>query len=86
MPVLSKFYGIIIRMFFTNSFVPHFHALYRDQELLVSIDELRIIQGDAPSRVREMVLEWAAAHQAELQVAWNRCQEALAPLPIQPLE
>ncbi len=86
MPVLSKFYGIIIRMFFTNSFVPHFHATYRDQELLVSIDDLSVIQGDVPSRVREMVLEWAAAHQAELQVAWSRCQDALSPLPIQPLE
>jgi len=86
MPVLSKFYGIVIRMFFTRSFVPHFHAIYRDHELMVGIDDINVIQGQAPGRVRDMVLEWAWNHQAELREAWRRCENAIPPRAIQPLE
>ena len=85
MPVLSKFYGIVIRMVFTRAFIAHFHAIYGHSELVVGIAPLRIIQGEAPGRVCDMVLEWAAAHQRELLEAWNRCSVALPPRPIQPL-
>jgi len=85
MPVLSKFYGIVIRMMFTRAFVAHFHAIYGQSELIVGIAPLRIIQGEAPGRVGDMVLEWAAAHERELLEAWRRCGAALPPLPIQPL-
>ena len=54
MPVLSKFYGIVIRMVFTRSFTAHFHAIYGQCELVVGIAPLRVIQGDAPGRVRDM--------------------------------
>lgn len=86
MPVLSNFYGIVIRIFFTRSFVAHFHAIYRDYELVVGIEDIAVIQGEAPPRVHEMVLEWASAHQRELQEAWRRCEHAIPPRPIQPLE
>src|SRR5437899_8310864 len=66
MPVLSKFYGIVIRMAFTRAFVAHFHAIYGQSELVVGIAPLRIIQGEAPWRVCDMVLEWAEAHEREL--------------------
>ncbi|MBU6400045.1 MAG: DUF4160 domain-containing protein [Verrucomicrobia bacterium] len=85
MPVLSKFYGIVIRMVFIRAFTAHFHAIYGHSELIVGVAPLRIIQGDAPARVRDMVLEWAAAHQRELLDNWNRCSSALRPLPIAPL-
>ncbi len=85
MPVLSKFYGIVIRMAFIRAFTAHFHAIYGQSELVVGIAPLRIIQGDAPMRVRDMVLEWAAAHERELLDAWNRCSAAVPPRPIQPL-
>ena len=85
MPVISKFYGIVIRMLFLRSFVAHFHAIYENCELVVGIAPLRIIQGDAPSRVRAMVLEWAAQHEEELLQAWNRLSAAQRPLPIAPL-
>src|SRR5437773_1826434 len=85
MPVLSKFYGIVIRMAFIRAFNAHFHASYGQSELIVGIAPLRIIQGEAPGRVRDMVLEWAAEHQRELLEAWNRCSSALPPLAIRPL-
>jgi hypothetical protein len=85
MPVLSKFYGIVIRMVFIRTFAAHFHAIYGPSELVVGIAPLRVIQGEAPGRVRDMVFEWAEAHQEELLDAWNRCSVAIPPRPIQPL-
>jgi len=85
MPVLSKFYGIVIRMLFIRPFTAHFHAIYENCELIVSVVPLRIIQGDAPGRVRAMVLEWAAQHEEELMQAWHRLSAAQQPRPIEPL-
>lgn len=85
MPVLSKFYGIVIRMIFIRPFEAHFHAIYEQSELIVAIAPVGIIQGEAPRRVRSMVLEWASQHQYELLDDWNRCRQALPPLPIEPL-
>jgi len=85
MPVISKFYGIVIRMLFVRQFVAHFHAIYENCELIVGVAPLRIIQGDAPARVRAMVLEWASQHQEELLQAWHRLSAAQQPKPIEPL-
>ena len=86
MPVISKFYGIVIRMLIIRQFAAHFHAFYENRELIVGIAPLRIIQGDAPGRVRALVLEWASQHQQELLEAWSRLTHAQPLLPIQPLE
>jgi hypothetical protein len=86
MPVVSKFYGIVIRMLFIRPFVAHFHAIYENCELVVGIAPLRIIQGDAPRRVRQMVLEWASQHQQELLEAWKSLSQLERPQPIQPLD
>jgi hypothetical protein len=85
MPVISKFYGIVIRILFIRHSVAHFHAFYGDCELVVGINPLRILQGCAPARAHGMVLEWARAHQAELLDAWRRCSGAQPPQPIAPL-
>ena len=86
MPVISKFYGIVIRMLLARDLTAQFHAIYENTELVVSIWPLKIVQGDAPRRVREMVLEWAAAHQQELLSAWNRCRFGQQPMRIEPLQ
>ena len=85
MPVISKFYGIVVRMLFAPVLGAHFHAIYGEQELVISIRPLGVIQGDAPERVRDLVLEWARRHQSELQAAWRQCANGLRPLPIAPL-
>ena len=85
MPVISKFYGIVIRMVFLRTFMAHFHAIYENTELVVALNPVRILQGDAPRRVRDMVLEWATQHQQELLEAWNRLAAARQPNPIPPL-
>ena len=85
MTVLSKFYGIIIRMAFSRTAGAQFQATYGDSELVVGLNPLRIIQGDAPARVRELVLEWAKAHYLDLLDAWQRCGSAQPAEPIAPL-
>ena len=85
MPVISKFYGIVIRMLFIQPFVAHFHAFYGDCELVVGINPLKVLQGEAPRRVRAMVIEWALQHQRELLEDWSRLGSAQGAQPIEPL-
>jgi hypothetical protein len=85
MPVLSKFYGIVIRMLFVREFTAHFYAFYDTWELMIGVAAVRIIQGEAPDRVRTLVLEWAGQQQYELLTAWNRLAQAQSPTPIEPL-
>jgi hypothetical protein len=86
MPTISKFYGIVIRMMRLRDFGARFHAIYENSELVVNLWPLKIIAGDAPSRVKDMVLEWAAQHQQELLMAWNKIQSGERPMAIEPLK
>ena len=85
MPVLTKFYGIVIRMLLVREFTAHFYAYYDKWELMIGVAPVRILQGEAPARVRELVLEWAKQHQYELLGAWNRLAQGRQPGAIQPL-
>ena len=73
-------------MLVARPFDARFHAIYGDAELVVSIWPLKIVQGEAPRRVREMVLEWAAQHQAELLADWDLARQQVPLNYIQPLE
>ncbi len=66
MPVLAKFCGIVIRLLCIRPFGTRLHAFYGDSELVIHLPSLRVIQGDAPQRVNELVLEWARRHYGEL--------------------
>ncbi len=69
MPELSRFYGIIIRMFYGDHAPPHFHAVYQGEQIRVNIDTLEVMDGDMTRRARALVLEWAELHRAELRQA-----------------
>ena len=86
MPTLSQFYGISIRMYYNDHAPPHFHALYGGQEIVVAINPIQIMQGNASQRVKSLTLEWAALHQQELIEDWERCRNAEQPAPIAPLD
>ena len=86
MPTLSLFYGVVIRIFYDDHSPPHFHAVYGDHELLVSIDPITILRGNAPARVESMVLERAALHQGELREDWGLCAALKPPNPVAPLQ
>ncbi len=72
MPIISSFYGILIRMYFADHAPPHFHAAYQGREALVRIADGSIIEGSLPTKARAIVAEWATAHRAELEANWQR--------------
>ncbi len=86
MPELSRFYGIIIRMFYGDHPPPHFHAAYQGDEIKVDINTLEVIEGKMSRRAVSLVLEWAALHQAELGQAWDSASAHLQPSKIAPVE
>ncbi len=50
MPELSRFYGIIVRMYFTDHAPPHFHAFYGEEEVVIDIRQLAVIRGNWEGR------------------------------------
>jgi hypothetical protein len=62
MPEISRFFGIIIKMFFDDHNPPHFHAEYGDETALVDIRTLAVFSGHLPPRVTGFVIEWASLH------------------------
>lgn len=86
MPEISRFYGIVVKMFHNDHHPPHFHAEYGNDRMIVNIDTLGVIAGKLPPRATGLVMEWAAEHQADLQNAWNQARDMetldrIAPLP-----
>lgn len=71
MPTISTFYGITIKMFFSDHNPPHIHAVYGEYNGLFDISSLEMIEGDLPKRAVDMIQEWAAKHQAELLKIWQ---------------
>ena len=84
MPEISRFFGIIIRMLANEHAPPHFHAVYGEYEVTVTIDE-GVVTGRFPGRPLRLVLEWRDLHQAELAANWDRLRAGHAPHPIPPL-
>jgi len=86
MPELSRFYGIIIRMFYGDHPPSHFHATYQGEEVQVSIESLEVIKGRMRRRALVLVLEWAALHREELRRAWDVASRNQEPDKIEPLD
>jgi hypothetical protein len=89
MPELSRFFGIIIRMYMEADdphHLPHFHAYYQDDVAVFGLDPVDLIAGSLPRRQRRFVEAWAELHRDELTANWQRLQDGQPPLPIAPLE
>jgi hypothetical protein len=71
MPVLAKANGIVMRMLIGQMFGTHFHAFYGDSELVIGLNPLRVIQGEAPAWVREWALDWVGRYQSRSLSARN---------------
>lgn len=85
MPTISRFYGILIQMYFGDHVPPHFHALYAEFEAVIDIRTLAVLRGELPSRAMALVLEWAQLHRDELMEDWNLCAHNQPPQSILPL-
>jgi hypothetical protein len=85
-PEVSRFYGIVITIYHNDHPPPHFHARYAGTKAKFAIDDLRVLEGSVPPRVRSMVLEWAAQHREELRANWDRARAQQPLTRIAPLE
>jgi len=85
MPEISRFYGIVVRMYFGDHLPPHFHAAYSGNSAKIDIDALSVIDGRLPPRALGLVLEWAAIHQDELREAFRKAAGLESPPKIDPL-
>ena len=71
MPVISRFYGIIIKLYFNDHMPPHFHVIYGEYNAMFDMNTLQMIEGDLPNRAKKLVVEWGILHKEELIKIWN---------------
>ena len=88
MPELSRFFGIIIRMFIEAGVQHHrlhFHAFYQAHAAVLAFDTLECLSGSLPKPQQRLVEAWAEIHRTELDHDWALLQSGQAPIKIDPL-
>ncbi len=89
MPEITRFFGIIVRMYAEPGaphHQPHFHAYYQNAVAIYGIDPIEMIDGSLPQRQQRLVEAWAELHQGELAENWGRLQAGQLPYRIAPLK
>lgn len=86
MPEVSRFFGIVVSMYYDEHFPPHFHVRYAGRHAQVGISSLTILHGTLPPRAHGLVVEWARAHKDELLANWALARARKTPRKIAPLE
>ncbi len=86
MPEISRFFGIIIAMFFDEHNPPHFHARYGKDGVAIEVRTLKVLEGRIPPRALGLVIEWASLHQEELLQNWELARQNQRLNKIAPLE
>lgn len=86
MPTICMFRGIKIYINWRDHMPPHFHAKYGDNEVIVSINDIEVIEGSLPNKQLKMLLGWAAFHQEELKENWELAANQQELFAIEPLK
>jgi hypothetical protein len=74
MPELSRFYGMVIQMYFADTgkhHKPHIHVLCGDEDVVIALDG-EVLAGSLPKKKLRAVLVWMDFHEDELYQAWNK--------------
>ncbi len=85
MPVISRFFGIVIAMYWRDHAPPHFHAKYGDDEVTIDI-ETGAVTGQMARRALVLIEEWRSLHKAELLEDWSLAAARRSLKRIEPLE
>ncbi len=85
MSTISRFYGILIQMYFGDHVPPHFHAIYAEFEALIDIQTFEVVRGELPRTAMTLVVQWAQQHRDELMQDWELCVQNQTPRKIRPL-
>ncbi len=89
MPVISQFYGIIIRIYFKDiekHHLDHIHAQYNEYEAVYSISNLNLLEGSLPQKQHNLVIAWMEIHKEELIALWKVAQNDGEFFKIDPLK
>ncbi len=86
MPEISRFFGIVIQMFFDDHGPPHFHAHYGPWAAKIGLAPITMLEGDLPARALRLTRKWAKLHEQELLQNWRRVRSGQAPVRVAPLE
>ena len=86
MPTISMFRGIKISINWNEHHPPHFHAKYGSNEVIISINEVELIDGYMPSKQLKMIMGWAVFHQAELLENWELARQRQELFQIEPMK
>lgn len=88
MPEISRFFGIVVRMFTemgSTHHRPHIHLWYQDDTAVMAIETAELLGGSMPLRQRRLVEAWVEIHRAELLEDWELLQSGRRPFKIDPL-
>jgi hypothetical protein len=86
MPEVSRFFGIVVTMYYGDHPPPHFHVRYGSQKALIGIESLTVLRGRLSPRVLGLVVEWATLHADELHENWDLARQEVPLRSIAPLE
>lgn len=86
MPELSRFFGIVVGLFYREHGRPHFHAVYGEFEGVLDIETGTVISGQLPRRALALVREWHGLHKSELLENWELARQHQPLKRISPLE
>ena len=88
MPEISRFFGIIIKMFYEREgrhHRPHFHAYAQDDSAVIALDPIEVLESELSPRHERLVLAWAELHAEELMRDWDLIMKEKKPEHIEPL-
>ena len=85
MPIISRFFGIVIYMYWKDHVPPHFHAKYGDDEIVVEI-RTGNVSGNMSNRAIKLIQEWRELHKDELLKDWKLAEQKKAMFAINSLE
>jgi hypothetical protein len=86
MPELSRFFGIVVGLFYREHGRPHFHAVYGEFEAVLDIETGMVLSGQLPRRALALVREWQDLHKSELLENWDLARQHQPLKKISPLE
>ena len=84
MPVISRFYGITIIMYYLDHNPPHIHVRYSEREAIMNLDGY-VLDGSIPHRALKLVRDWIDIYRVELELNWQRSQNGMELKKIKPL-
>jgi len=86
MPIISVFYGIVIRMYHADHSPPHFHVQYGSSRAIIEIKNGELLRGTIPKNALRLTQGWRKMHVKELLNLWQQAQQLESLKRIPPLE